>query len=77
MVPRKSRGQITGDEVLQEGLLDDFRAFCRGEDDRLGEVFDRFKKELLEKWASIGEEQEVDSADEAVDGYSAAVISTI
>lgn len=52
MLPRKWRGQTTGDEVFLVGMLEDFRAFCSGggskeiNDGRLLDSFYKFKATL-------------------------------
>ena len=52
VLPRKWRGQTTGDEVFQLGMLEDFRAFCLGAnsdgsaDNRLIDTFCDFKTAL-------------------------------
>ncbi|KAL5110526.1 GATOR complex protein DEPDC5 [Taenia crassiceps] len=52
MLPRKWRGQTTGDEVFQVGMLEDFRTFCSGGDGkefgdrRLLDTFNKFKATL-------------------------------
>ncbi|VDD80949.1 unnamed protein product [Mesocestoides corti] len=50
LLPRKWRSQITGDEAFQDGMLEDFRAFCSGgaDDTRLVDAFDNFKSSLAE-----------------------------
>ncbi|VDM01188.1 unnamed protein product [Schistocephalus solidus] len=47
MLPKKWRGQLTGDEAFQDGMLEDFRRFCSGADDRLASLLADYRARLL------------------------------
>ncbi|BHF64986.1 GATOR complex protein depdc5 [Sparganum proliferum] len=47
MLPRKWRGQLTGDEAFQDGMLEDFRRFCSGVDNRLATLFADYRTRVL------------------------------
>ncbi|KAL3308232.1 hypothetical protein Ciccas_013239 [Cichlidogyrus casuarinus] len=41
-LPKKWRGQFTGDDMFQDRSLEDFRRFCYAQDDRLMSLFHNF-----------------------------------
>ncbi|VDN09939.1 unnamed protein product [Dibothriocephalus latus] len=53
MLPRKWRGQLTGDEAFQDGMLEDFRRFCSGADDRLASLLSDYRaKQQQQRYSS-------------------------